>query len=108
MHQHDIQFTFKARFYTLGKLTSNTKQIWFVLHGYGQLAGYFIRKFSALEEQNILWHEGLSILPRKQSMVMKVGATWMTKTLADIENYLQTSILYLKIRLDHLITRHHR
>lgn len=98
MHQHDIQFTFKARFYTLGKLTSNTKQIWFVLHGYGQLAGYFIRKFSALEEQNIfvVAPEGLSrfYLENLQSSGRssdRVGATWMTKEnrLADIENYLQ-------------------
>jgi len=34
-----------ARYYQLGELSSATKQIWFVCHGYGQLAEYF--KWSA-------------------------------------------------------------
>jgi len=97
MQQHDISFNFKARFYTLGELTPITKQIWFVLHGYGQLAGYFIRKFNILQEQNIyiLAPEGLSrfYLESLQSTGRandRVGATWMTKEnrLTDIENYL--------------------
>lgn len=97
MQQHDFIINFKARYYTLGKITETTKQIWFVLHGYGQLAGYFIRKFTRLQEQNvcIIAPEGLSrfYLENLQSTGRasdRVGATWMTKEnrQVDIENYL--------------------
>jgi len=98
MQQHDLIFNFKARYYTLGKITEATKQIWFVLHGYGQLARYFIRKFNILEQQNIfvIAPEGLSKfytdnLQSAGRATDRVGATWMTKEnrLTDIENYLQ-------------------
>jgi predicted esterase len=97
MQQHDFTINFKARFYTLGNITENTKQIWFVLHGYGQLAGYFIRKFTPLQEQNvfIIAPEGLSrfYLENLQGTSRasdRVGATWMTREnrQVDIENYL--------------------
>lgn len=97
MQQHDFIINFKARYYTLGNITETTKQIWFVLHGYGQLAGYFIRKFTLLQEQNvcIIAPEGLSrfYLENLQSTGRasdRVGATWMTKEnrQVDIENYL--------------------
>lgn len=97
MQQHDLEFNFKARYYTLGKITEATKQIWFVLHGYGQLARYFIRKFNILLDQDIfvIAPEGLSkfYIDNLQSTGRasdRVGATWMTKEnrLVDIENYL--------------------
>ena len=43
MEQQELQFGFKARYYRLGNLDATTKQLWFVLHGYGQLAQFFIR-----------------------------------------------------------------
>lgn len=97
MQQRELIVNFKARYYTLGEITPATRQIWFVLHGYGQLAGFFIRKFNVLQEHNIfiIAPEGLSRFylespqqaPRSSD---RVGATWMTKEnrLADIENYL--------------------
>lgn len=98
MQAHDLTFSYKARFYTLGKLTASTRQIWFVLHGYGQLARYFIGKFAALSEQNIfvIAPEGLSrfYLEKVQPTGRandRVGASWMTKEdrTLDIENYVQ-------------------
>ena len=96
--QHDLNFTFKAHYHTLGKRSNDTRQIWFVLHGYGQLATYFIRKFSALEQKNIqvIAPEGLShfyletLQPTGRSSD-RVGASWMTKEnrLTDIENYVR-------------------
>jgi hypothetical protein len=53
MRSHDLTFEFKARYYTLGDLGPSTKSIWFVLHGYGHLAAYFIRKFDVLNDHNI-------------------------------------------------------
>jgi len=79
-------------------MTSETKQVWFVLHGYGQLAQYFLKKFTALSQQGVcvIAPEGLSrfyledVQSRSQSGNTRVGASWMTKEnrLADIENYL--------------------
>lgn len=95
----DLTLSYKARYFKLGALTAETKQVWFVLHGYGQLAQYFLQKFKVLEEQGIcvIAAEGLStfyledVQSRAQSGNTRVGASWMTKEnrLADIENYLE-------------------
>lgn len=72
--------------------------VWFVLHGYGQLAPYFIPKFKSLTEHNIcvLAPEGLShyyledASTRNKTGSTRVGASWMTREnrLMDIDNYL--------------------
>lgn len=97
MTEQRIHFDFKARYYKLGEINEATLQVWFVLHGYGQLAQYFLRKFNSLEAKNIcvIAPEGLSrfyledINARSQGGSSRVGATWMTKEdrLTDIENY---------------------
>ncbi|MBL0740865.1 alpha/beta hydrolase [Chryseolinea lacunae] len=97
MDQHHVAISYRARYFTLGTLNSQTRQIWFVLHGYGQLAEYFLKNFSALEQQNIfvVAPEGLSrfytdsLQPTGRASD-RVGATWMTKEdrLTDIQNYL--------------------
>ena len=97
MNEQRIQLDFKARYYKLGEINEATLQVWFVLHGYGQLAQYFLRKFNSLEAKNIcvIAPEGLSrfyledINTRSQGGSSRVGATWMTKEdrLTDIENY---------------------
>lgn len=90
--QEEINFPFKARYFQLGTVHSKTKNIWFVLHGYGQLAEFFIRKFKVLEndETCIIAPEGLSRFYLTDNSG-RVGATWMTKEnrLMDIENYIQ-------------------
>jgi predicted esterase len=98
MAEKSIRLTFKARYFHLGVPDHTTRQVWFVLHGYGQLARYFIRKFDVLAGHNIcvVAPEGLSrfyledVSKRATSGNNRVGATWMTSEnrLADIENYL--------------------
>jgi len=98
MQELQIDFNFKARYFKLGQVTAETKQVWFVLHGYGQLARYFINKFKILAEHHIcvIAPEGLSrfymedVATRSQSGNNRVGATWMTREnrLMDIENYI--------------------
>jgi len=98
MNEVTLEFSFKAHYYQLSPLTSETRQVWFVLHGYGQLARYFIKKFDALKERNIcvIAPEGLSrfyLEPVESRAITgnnRVGATWMTSEnrLTDIENYL--------------------
>jgi len=98
MRQLEISFQYRARYYKLGEITPETRQVWFALHGYGQLAQYFIRKFTALQPHRIavIAPEGLSrfYLEKLEGGSRKndrVGATWMTKEnrLMDIHNYIQ-------------------
>ena len=91
MQQNSIRFGFTARYFQLGKISEETTDLIFVLHGYGQQARYFLRKFQALEkpENCIIAPEGLSRF-YLQGFHGRVGATWMTKEdrLTDIENYI--------------------
>jgi predicted esterase len=107
MQSSELSFEFKARYFKIGQLDSNTKAIWIVLHGYGQLAQFFLRNFSLLEKHNIcvIAPEGLSrfyledIQSRSQSGNNRVGSTWMTKEnrAMDIKNYLTyLNTLYIK------------
>jgi len=96
--QKEVTFQFKARYFSSGEVTALIKNVWIVLHGYGQLAEYFIRKFDGIQSTDtvVIAPEGLSrfylqdVTTRSQTGDTKVGATWMTKEnrLTDIENYL--------------------
>lgn len=108
MKEIALEFSFKARYYQAGNLDKNTKQVWFVLHGYGYLARYFLKKFELLEQHNIcvIAPEGLSrfyLEPVEKRAITgnnRVGATWMTSEnrLTDIENYLlYLDTVYLKV-----------
>ncbi|HEX8656423.1 MAG TPA: phospholipase [Hymenobacter sp.] len=71
-----------ARYYQLGELSEATKQIWFVCHGYGQLAAYFCRHFAFLTEADpttvVVAPEGLSRFYLSGNSG-RVGASWMTR-----------------------------
>lgn len=88
--QQELQFRFSASYYQLGQIDDAT-EVWYVLHGYGQLAKYFIQKFRPLSEKGIcvIAPEGLSRF-YLQGNQGRVGATWMTKEnrLMDIDNYI--------------------
>lgn len=92
MESLEAEFNFKARYYKLGTISPATKQVWFVLHGYGQLASYFLKKFELLAADGhcVIAPEGLSRFYLKDSDG-RVGATWMTREnrLTDIENYIR-------------------
>lgn len=98
MEELSLQFNYRARYYKFGKIAKNNQQVWFVLHGYGQLAQYFIKKFKLLAHKDIcvIAPEGLSrfyledIPTRVAGGTNRVGATWMTKENRemDIENYI--------------------
>jgi predicted esterase len=98
MKELNIHFQYKTRYYTQGVLDSNTKNIWFVLHGYGQLAKFFLSKFNHVSDAGVyvIAPEGLSkfyledVTSRARTGNNRVGATWMTREnrLTDIENYL--------------------
>lgn len=68
----------RFRFYTFGDITQ-AKHLIFALHGYGQLAKFFIRKFHQLEQDYfIVCPEGMHRFYLKGSSG-RVGASWMSK-----------------------------
>ena len=89
MEEHHIRVRRTARYYTLAP-AQEPEEVWFVLHGYGQLARYFLRHFDAIQNGRrlIIAPEALSryYLPGHT----RVGATWMTREdrLTEIDDYL--------------------
>lgn len=92
MEEHHININYTARYYTLGESSNDPQQeVWIVLHGYGQLARYFIQKFEPLSKENtfIIAPEGLSLFYLRGTEG-RVGATWMTREFREhaIQNYI--------------------
>jgi predicted esterase len=90
-----------ARYYTLGD-AATARELWVVLHGYGQLAGYFVRHFAPLADGRLVVapealnrfylesraEEGPNGAPPHGR---RVGATWMTREdrAAEIADYVR-------------------
>ena len=96
MEKKNISISKKARYFQLGKISEQTKTIWFVFHGYGMLSQYFIKKFKNLENNQtvIISPEALSRFYIGKNYD-RVGASWITKEdkLNDIDdnnNYLNS------------------
>jgi len=73
-----------ARYLTRGP--ADADEVWIVLHGYGQLATRFLRRFSAIDDDTrlIVAPEGLSRFyvgsePGRHGPGSLVGASWMTR-----------------------------
>ena len=90
--EHHLPITRTARYYQLGTAGPTTRRVWFVCHGYGQLAEYFIRHFAFLSEHDpttvIVAPEGLSRFYLHGNNG-RVGASWMTRAdrLSEIDDY---------------------
>jgi predicted esterase len=81
-----------ARYHMLGDPAS-AKELWIVLHGYGQLARYFLHSFDGLEDGRcIVAPEGLSRF-YLDGTFSRVGATWMTRE--DREHEITDHVSYL-------------
>ncbi len=92
---HSYKTTRTAHYSTYGELSKKTKYIWFVMHGYGQLANRIIRKFDILDENDhfVIAPEGLSRFYWHDNN--EPVACWMTKQdrydeIEDFTNYLQS------------------
>ena len=103
MQEHHLAVAKTARYYSLGEPGPATRQLWFVCHGYGQLAGRFLRHFEPLDDGSrvIIAPEGLSRFYLSESPAeRRVGASWMTREdrLVEIEDYVR----YLDAVHDHV------
>jgi predicted esterase len=84
--EHQIKVERTARFYTLGELNKKTKKIWFVVHGYGQLSQYFIKKFNQIVD-----NETFVVAPEAPARFYldanysRVGSSWTTRELRDFD-----------------------
>jgi predicted esterase len=79
--EHFIHIQRSARYFTQGN--SSSKKLLIALHGYGQLAQFFIRKFSSIgDEWYVVAPEGLHRF-YLNGHSGRVGASWMTKEVRD-------------------------
>lgn len=104
MHAHHFSVPRTAHFYTLGEPGPQTAECWVILHGYGQLARYFLRRFDTVADEHtcVVAPEALSRFYTDQEGT-RVGASWMTKEqrLADIEdNMIYLDSLYELLKKD--------
>ena len=84
-----------ARYYTLGEPGAGVAEVWFALHGYGQLAGRFVTALAPLDDGSrlIVAPEALSRfylggVGGRPAAERSVGAAWMTREdrLAEIDD----------------------
>lgn len=99
MPEHRLSVPRTARYVTLGNEVA-PGDIWFVLHGYGQLAARFIRQFAAIDDgaRLIVAPEALSRFYLEAGGSDKIGASWMTREdrLTEIADYVRyLDALYL-------------
>ncbi len=100
IHEHHLVVPRTARYATLGAPGPAVREVWFVLHGFGQLSPYFIRHFGVLagDTRLIVAPEALNRFYLERTSwrgagTARVGATWMTREereaeMADYVRYL--------------------
>ncbi len=92
MQEHHLTVPCTARFFTLGHPSASVKQVWFLCHGYGQLAASLLEEFRVLDDGHryLVAPEGLSRYYTNHA-AKTVGASWMTREdrLSDIADYVR-------------------
>jgi predicted esterase len=90
----NIEVKRKARYFTNELNIEKIETVWFLLHGYGQLAENFIKKFPALDNSS-----NYTVAPEALSRFYtddgfgKIGASWMTRE--ERENEIDDYVYYL-------------
>ena len=104
-HAHHLRVQRTTRYYTLGTSGDASRTIWIVIHGYGQLAGEFVRYFADLADGDtlIVAPEAMNrfylVSPEKTpARDRPVGATWMTRE--DRESEIADYVEYLDALFD--------
>jgi predicted esterase len=97
-----------ARYYVLGEAGPAVREVWVCCHGYGQLAGRFIKHFDPVAEPTRLivapeaLHRFYLDPADRPASERRVGATWMTREdrTTDIEDYVR----YLDVVCERVLT----
>ncbi len=106
MEEHFLTTSRTARYFTLGSPPpgrARGAELWFVCHGYGQLAARFLERFRPIEAEQrcIVAPEGLSrFYLSEHPAERRVGASWMTKEdrLHEIDDYVRyLDAVYAKV-----------
>lgn len=81
-----VSYTQQNHFLTSHSPSGSEKEIWLILHGYGQLAEFFLRKFRPFFDPSLLFvaPEGINRSYR-EGFSGRVGANWMTKHQRDTD-----------------------
>ena len=105
-----IAVTRSARLAMLGPEGPGVRELWYVLHGYGQLATPFLGDFRAIDDGSrlIVAPEALSRfyegdVQTRLHRDAKVGASWMTRE--DRESEIADYIAYLDTAHEAILTR---
>lgn len=94
----NIRVTRTARYAILGRSGPQLREVWFVCHGYAQLAARFIERFRVIAEESrlIVAPEGLSRFYPSSAAgahgpASQIGASWMTSEdrVNEIKDYLR-------------------
>jgi predicted esterase len=100
VHEHRIQTTRRARYYTIGGGAPSVDEVWVVLHGHGQLAAEFINYFKSIATppRLVVAPEALNRYyveagASGRSQDAKLGTTWMTRL--DRENEIADYVDFL-------------
>ncbi len=103
--EHHLVVPRTARYHQLGTPSAATQRVWFVCHGYGQLAAYFIRHFAALAAADpglvVIAPEGLSRF-YLHGHNGRVGASWMTRD--DRQHEIADQIEFLNRLASHVLS----
>lgn len=93
MEQKSLLTEKTGRFYLSGGSDRHIRQCWVVLHGYGQLAYYFLQKFDKVADQQTLLVAPEGLHRFYHSRHTRVGASWMTRE--DRENDIRDYLYWL-------------
>ncbi|MBR9988216.1 MAG: dienelactone hydrolase family protein [Gemmatimonadetes bacterium] len=107
MNEHHLTIRRTARYYSLGD--TDSQELWIVCHGYAQLARYFMRSFTPLDDgaRMIVAPEALNryyyeTAPGVHTGDARIAATWMTRE--DREHEIEDYIAYLDTLASHVAT----
>jgi predicted esterase len=108
-HEHHLTVERTARYFTIEPAEGAAREVWFGLHGYGQLAGKFLRVFEGLADGTrlIVAPEALArfyLHPDPPPTGMgHVGASWMTRE--DRLSEIADNVAYLDALARHVFRR---
>lgn len=119
MQEHHIPVARTARYVVLGSPSEHTTEVWFALHGYGQLVADFVIPFKALDDGTrlVVAPEALNrfylVAPKDTRAADRpVGATWMTREdresdIADYVAYLDKlyATIFTQMRRERVVVR---